>query len=205
MKAIALGAFGARATRFPPLPPRPLNATTIGSAEVSNVDQVRLVCNEYGRCWRTRGLRYVQRYYEDDPSYVVGRGYNYYRWPPATTIADTATTADRGSAFAAGSQEAKGPLSGAAPFQNKKPPGQMANHPHLVARREAPLGLQRCGISLYKVCVASDLKPRYRHTIFEFCTAVLLRVYGRVIGTHSSTSAIRHAGDFGTDPRCSEP
>jgi hypothetical protein len=36
--------------------PRQLNATMIGSAEVSNVDQVGLVCNEYyGRCSRFRG------------------------------------------------------------------------------------------------------------------------------------------------------
>ena len=80
MKAIALGAFGA-ALLASAASAAPLNATTIGSAEVSNVDQVGLVCNEYGRCWRTRGPRYVQRYYEDDPSYVVGRGYNYYAGP----------------------------------------------------------------------------------------------------------------------------
>jgi hypothetical protein len=55
------------------LPPRPLNATTIGSAEVSNVDQVGLVCNEYyGRCWRIQEPRYVLRYYYD-PSYFPGR------------------------------------------------------------------------------------------------------------------------------------
>jgi hypothetical protein len=80
MKAIALGAFGA-ALLASAAPAAPLNATTMGSAEVSNVDQVSLVCNEYGRCCRTRGPRYVQRYYEDDPSYVVGRGYNYYAGP----------------------------------------------------------------------------------------------------------------------------
>ena len=80
MEAIALRAFGA-ALLASAASAAPLNATTIGSAEVSNVDQVRLVCNEYGRCWRTRGPRYVRRYYEDDPSYVVGRGYNYYAGP----------------------------------------------------------------------------------------------------------------------------
>ena len=66
---------------LPPLPPAPLNARTIGSAEVSNVDQIDLVCNEYyGRCWRTRGPRYILRYYYD-PSYFPGRGYNYYAGP----------------------------------------------------------------------------------------------------------------------------
>jgi hypothetical protein len=59
---------------------RPVDATTIGSAEASNVDQVGLVCNEYyGRCWRTRGPRYVLRYFYD-PSYFPGRGYDYYGW-----------------------------------------------------------------------------------------------------------------------------
>ena len=81
MKAIALGAFGA-ALLTSATSAAPLNATTISSAEVANVDQVGLVCNEYdGRCWRIRGPRYVQRYYQDDPSYVVGRGYNYYAGP----------------------------------------------------------------------------------------------------------------------------
>ncbi len=87
MKAIALGAFGA-ALLASAASAAPLNATTIGFAEASNVDRVGLVCNEYyGRCWRTRGPRYVLRYYYD-PSY--------------------AATADQGSSFAAGSQEAKG-------------------------------------------------------------------------------------------------
>jgi hypothetical protein len=78
--AIALGAFGA-ALLASDASAAPLNATTIGSAQVSNVDQVGLVCNEYyGRCWRTRGPRYVLRYYYD-PSYIPGRGYNYYAGP----------------------------------------------------------------------------------------------------------------------------
>ena len=77
MTAIALGAFGAALLASA----APLNATTIGSAEVSNVDQAGLFCNEYyGRCWRTRGPRYVLRYYYD-PSYSPGRGYNYCAGP----------------------------------------------------------------------------------------------------------------------------
>ncbi len=79
MKAIALGALGA-ALVAAAAPAAPLNATTIGSAEISDVDQVGLICNEYyGRCWRIRG-RYVLRYF-DDPSYFPGRGYNYYAGP----------------------------------------------------------------------------------------------------------------------------
>ena len=104
MKAIALGAFGA-ALLASAASAAPLNATTIGSAEVSNVDQVGLVCNEYyGRCWRTRGPRYVLRYYYD-PSYFPGRGYNYYAGPG---YYNRPATADQGSSFAAGSKDAKG-------------------------------------------------------------------------------------------------
>jgi hypothetical protein len=82
MKTIALGTFGAGLLASV-ASAAPLNATSIGSAGVSNVDRIRLVCNEYGRCWRTRGPRYVyvQRDCHDDPSYVVGRGYNYYAGP----------------------------------------------------------------------------------------------------------------------------
>ena len=55
MKAIALGAFGA-ALLGSAASAAPLNATTIGSDEVSNVDQVGLICNEYyGRCYYDRG------------------------------------------------------------------------------------------------------------------------------------------------------
>jgi hypothetical protein len=74
MKAIALCVFGAALLASA----APLNATTIGS----DVSQVRVVCNLYnGRCWRIWAPRYIQRYYFDDPSYVVGRGYNYYAGP----------------------------------------------------------------------------------------------------------------------------
>lgn len=81
MKFIALGAF-ATAMLASAASAAPLNATAIGSAEVANIDQVRLVCNEYGRCFRTRGPRYVQRYYgDDDGGYVVRRSYGYYGGP----------------------------------------------------------------------------------------------------------------------------
>ena len=80
MKTIALGAFVATLLASA-ASAAPLSATQIGSAEASNVDQVRLVCNEYGRCFRTRGPRYVQRYYGDDDSYVVRRSYGYYGGP----------------------------------------------------------------------------------------------------------------------------
>ncbi|WP_213255387.1 hypothetical protein [Bradyrhizobium sp. sBnM-33] len=56
----------------------PFNPTMIGSGEIAGVDQVRLVCNEFGRCYRTRGPRYVQPYYGSDDGYVVRRSYGYY-------------------------------------------------------------------------------------------------------------------------------
>ena len=82
MKAVAQGAFGA-ALLASAASAAPLNATTISSLEVSNAEQVRLICDKYGRCWRARGPRYVYVYRSshDDPSYVAGRGYNYYGGP----------------------------------------------------------------------------------------------------------------------------
>lgn len=80
MKIIALGAFAATvmasAATAAPIPP-----AAVGSAEVAGIEQVRLVCDEYGRCFRTRGPRYVQRYYGDDDGYVVRRSYGYYGGP----------------------------------------------------------------------------------------------------------------------------
>jgi hypothetical protein len=58
----------------------PLRPTESGAAEVAGIDQVRLICNEYGHCYRTRGRRYVQPYYDDD-AYVVRRGYRHYGGP----------------------------------------------------------------------------------------------------------------------------
>ncbi len=59
MKTIALGTV-ATALLASAASAAPLNANGIGNVEASNVEQVRLVCNEYGRCWRTRGPRYVR-------------------------------------------------------------------------------------------------------------------------------------------------
>jgi hypothetical protein len=51
----------------------PLSPAAVGTAAASNIDQVRLVCNEYGRCYRTRGPRYVYR--GDDDGYYGRRSY----------------------------------------------------------------------------------------------------------------------------------
>jgi hypothetical protein len=81
MRIIAFGAFTATALLASAASAASLNATAIGSAEIANVDQVRLVCNESGRCFRARGPRYVQRYYGGDDGYVVRRSYGYYGSP----------------------------------------------------------------------------------------------------------------------------
>jgi hypothetical protein len=55
----------------------PLVKGPADTAATTNIDQVRLICNEDGHCWRTRGPRYVRRY--DDDSVVVRRSYDYDR------------------------------------------------------------------------------------------------------------------------------
>ena len=54
----------------------PLSPAAVGTSAASNIDEVRLVCNEYGRCWRSRGPRYVYRGY-DDGYYAPRRSYGY--------------------------------------------------------------------------------------------------------------------------------
>ena len=71
MRTIAFAAFAATVMAASAASAAPLNAPPIGSAELANIDQVRLVCSEYGRCYRTRGPRYVQRYYGGDDRYVL--------------------------------------------------------------------------------------------------------------------------------------
>ncbi|MCP1838838.1 hypothetical protein ACVIHI_008241 [Bradyrhizobium sp. USDA 4524] len=80
MKTISLGvlvgALMASSATAAPLAP-----AAIASTEVAGIEQVRLVCNEYGRCYRTGGPRYVQRYYDEDDGYVVRRSYGYSSGP----------------------------------------------------------------------------------------------------------------------------
>jgi hypothetical protein len=53
-----------------------------GNSLAALTENVRVVCDEYGRCYRTRGPRYVERHYYGD-SYDYGRrayvepGYGY--------------------------------------------------------------------------------------------------------------------------------
>ncbi|MDT4740285.1 hypothetical protein [Bradyrhizobium sp. WYCCWR 12699] len=76
MKTIVLGALTATLMAAS-ANAAPLAPAAIASAGLGATEQVRLVCDEYGRCYRTRGPRYVQRYYGGDDGYVVRRGYGY--------------------------------------------------------------------------------------------------------------------------------
>jgi hypothetical protein len=83
MKKIVLSVLGATALLSTAAVAAPMNAAAIQSAEGSNIDQVRLVCNEYGRCYQVRGPRYIQRSYgDDDDGYYVRRSYGYYGGGP---------------------------------------------------------------------------------------------------------------------------
>jgi hypothetical protein len=73
----------------------PLSPAAVGTSAASHVDQVRLVCDEYRRCYRTRGPRYVYRgdgdgyygrrsYYGGGPAYYGGGyGGGYYGGGPS--------------------------------------------------------------------------------------------------------------------------
>lgn len=55
MKKIVLSVLGATALLSTAAVAAPMNPAGIQPPEASNVDQVRLVCDEYGRCYRVRG------------------------------------------------------------------------------------------------------------------------------------------------------
>jgi hypothetical protein len=83
--AAALLATGASAA--------PVNVSSLMSLSTSNVDRVRLVCDQDCRCWRTG---YIQRGYHwkvdpreyQDPNYCPAGGYynGYYRTGPGTGL-----------------------------------------------------------------------------------------------------------------------
>jgi hypothetical protein len=76
MKRVILGFLAATAA-VTVASAAPLNTAATGGEQASNIDPVRVVCNEYGRCWRTRGPRYITRDYDDD-GYYRRRSYGYY-------------------------------------------------------------------------------------------------------------------------------
>lgn len=76
MRNIALSVLGAATLLSSAAIAAPLNPTATGASETSAAEQVRLICDEYGRCYRSRGPRYVQRGYDD--GYSARQSYNYY-------------------------------------------------------------------------------------------------------------------------------
>jgi hypothetical protein len=56
----------------------PLSPAAVGTSAASNIAQGRLVCNEYGRCGRSRGPRVVYRGGYNDGYYAPRRSYGYY-------------------------------------------------------------------------------------------------------------------------------
>ncbi|QOZ28550.1 hypothetical protein [Bradyrhizobium sp. CCBAU 51753] len=79
MKTIALGIIGATILGSAATA-APLSPSAVTSPEFSGIEQVRLACDEYSRCFRSRGPSYDQRYYGDD-AYVVRRSYGSYGGP----------------------------------------------------------------------------------------------------------------------------
>lgn len=65
MKSILLSVLGVATLLSTAAIAAPFNPATSVTQDTSAVEQVRLVCDQYGRCYRTRGHRYVQRGYGD--------------------------------------------------------------------------------------------------------------------------------------------
>jgi hypothetical protein len=94
MNKLAITLIGASALFGTAAAAAPLTVTTSGMTPESNIEKVRMVCNEDGRCWRERGQRrviirdsydsynyaprerYIERrgYYDDGPRVGVGFG-----------------------------------------------------------------------------------------------------------------------------------
>jgi len=80
--AVTLGASifaAAPASAAPMADPFVKGATETGAPAA---EQVRLVCDAWGRCWRTRPRVYAPRFYYGRPAYRRGYGYRrgYRRW-----------------------------------------------------------------------------------------------------------------------------
>lgn len=82
MKKILLSVLGAAALLSTAAVAAPINSSGIQSPAASNIDQVRLVCTGYGRCYRVRDPRYIQRSYVYDDGYYAPRSYGYYGGSP---------------------------------------------------------------------------------------------------------------------------
>ena len=84
MKKLILAAAAATALLATAASAAPLGIQDLGARAGIDTEQVRMVCDQYGRCYRSRGPRYVQRGYgygngyRDNyrRSYGYDRGYN---------------------------------------------------------------------------------------------------------------------------------
>ena len=74
--ALALAALGGAALTAGTASAMPIGLATNGDI-ATNIDQVRLVCNAYGRCWRVTGHAYG--YYGGGPRVPYGYGGGYWR------------------------------------------------------------------------------------------------------------------------------
>jgi hypothetical protein len=68
---LTVSALGGSASAFPAAP--------LSQGAAAPIEEVRLVCNEWGRCWRTGPRYYRYGYYGPRPYY--GPGYGYYGGP----------------------------------------------------------------------------------------------------------------------------
>lgn len=72
-------AFGAAVFAAAPASAAPMADPFVGGAAQSTtapgIEQVRLVCDAWGRCWRTRPRYYAPRFYYGRPMYRRGWGY----------------------------------------------------------------------------------------------------------------------------------
>jgi hypothetical protein len=75
MKKLILSIAAATALLTTAAVAAPLSPSAVGAETGIATGQVRLVCDEYGRCYRTRGPRYVQRGYGYGGGYDRGYGY----------------------------------------------------------------------------------------------------------------------------------
>jgi len=62
MKKLILSIAAATALLTTAAMAAPLSPAAVGAEAGISTEQVRLVCDEYGRCFRTRGPRYVRPY-----------------------------------------------------------------------------------------------------------------------------------------------
>lgn len=62
MKKLILSIAAATALLTTAATAAPLSPAAIGADAGASAEQVRMVCDEYGRCYRTRGPRYVRPY-----------------------------------------------------------------------------------------------------------------------------------------------